>query len=542
MVFTYKLLLWTIVLMGITSHSMAFDMQQYYQLNNQSSYHLFLHHFPYNNYLKTVAFTDFKTLQKDRLFLYDKFGDGDKFLYYLGENFIKNYPVTLNQLPQKISIGEAFITPKNGVNTATNEIYQIIGYFILGNVARKIETAVKNKQFDASTPTNQKILDRLAKQKIYVSIEKSTITKIINHVQKGNWQYILNRIVLKTVGFYQPLCQFIDTYFNYASWVLFGGIGLLFIMSSYTRIMALLLILIVSAVSFLLPKPQITGATNAAIQCNPKFKLKFASNHAPISRNEHAMNLLNIVDIASKKQIGQTVWLQRPNIKAHYFAFQNVAQKYQNFKKNNKVVLATTGGFTNSHRKPEGLTVENGNIVNAVIMHDRHGLVIVQKTGGIRVLNLKRSSFDLPIGPNKVKKIDTPLNSLVAYSELLEWCKNTKATLFQTQLLAYSNKLLIKPSKAPPQLRERRILTLFSDTKNEQVHHAIFNIEASYNLAEIAHDIFCIVESRNKKIEAILNLDVGSYNILEVFDDNSKCILRGTVLANQATNLIVYTQ
>jgi hypothetical protein len=45
-------------------------------------------------------------------------------------------------------------------------------------------------------------------------------------------------------------------------------------------------------------------------------------------------------------------------------------------------------------------------------------------------------------------------------------------------------------------------------------------------------------------VEAILNLDVGTYNIMNVFDRNGQILnnIRGPVDISTATNLLVYTE
>jgi len=111
-------------------------------------------------------------------------------------------------------------------------------------------------------------------------------------------------------------------------------------------------------------------------------------------------------------------------------------------------------------------------------------------------------------------------------------------------LLAFSDRLLIDVGKAKGQLRERRILALTSDRRSGAVYHVIFDIPASYNLAVIAEHLFRLLTHRRHKIEALLNLDVGSYDILNVFDPSGNLLAnpRGPVDLSRATNLIIYTR
>ena len=323
--------------------------------------------------------------------------------------------------------------------------------------------------------------------KIFIAQKESTIQKITNR----GYSYVFKRAWEKTTEFFRPIADWFRNLFS-----------------------------------------KKTTPTPITI-VKPDFQQIEQQNFLPIKNGlDKGVRIYRLSD--GNKSIGHSIWLSRPYLAVKYFADGNVFTK---FKATPKVILATTGGFTNTFNQPEGLTVENGNIVNAVMMRDRHGLVLVSNQG-MNVINLKNDNFRLP----RSKTIINPLNSLLAYSELLNWCKHSNATIFQTQLLAYGDSVLISAEKAKTQLRERRLLTLVSDNKTHEIHHIIFNITESYNLAIIAQEVYKIVKSRNKKVEAILNLDVGAYDILKVFDDNGNelSIVKGTQQISKATNLIIY--
>jgi hypothetical protein len=256
--------------------------------------------------------------------------------------------------------------------------------------------------------------------------------------------------------------------------------------------------------------------------------------------------------------VGSSFWFDRRVYRAAYLA-NDVPREYPLFLQTNHVAMVAAGGFTNSYGQPEGLTLQAGNVVNSVLMPDRHALVLIEPEGGIRVLSLRQERLELPLGANKTKAIENPLNNLLAYAELLEWCRTRKVTMFQTQLLAFSDKVLIDPGKAKPELRERRILALVSQdlapTKTSTVHHIIFNIVAPCNLADVSAELFATLKVRKMKIEALLNLDVGAYNILQSFDERGALLsytcpivghmhdlLREQRDPSTGTNLLVYVQ
>ncbi|GAK61317.1 uncharacterized protein U27_01217 [Candidatus Vecturithrix granuli] len=493
----------------------AFDIQSYHVKHATQDRESFIRSFPYYTYLQQVKFTDFKQLQRDRQFVWKQFGDGDDFLYHLGEHFVQYYPVQLAHLEDTIAIGEAYIADKQklGLNPPTNQIYQIIGYYLLGKVAQTLKDEIRSGRFNPEDPGNAQILQRLEQNRIYVTIERNSLQNLISNFKQGKWDYILNRMWLESKEVEQKVNG------RYAALL-----GPDFFEDVY-------------------PMPT---AMNIPVT-ETRLQLSAYRQYYPLQQGkEHAVSIFAIQDKSKMNNIGHAVWLRRPDTRSNYFAYGNVTPKFRQWatRSNKTVILATTGGFTNIHNKPEGLTVDAGTIVNAVLMPDRDGLVIVHDSGGISVINLKRDTIKLSLNPQEVLTIENPLHSLIAYSKLLDWCRQRKATLFQTQLLAFSDQLLIDASKAKGQLRERRLLALIRDHKTADLHHVIIDLPTPHNLAVITKDIFDLLQSRGKKVEALLNLDVGSYNILEVYDHRGNALSspKGPVPLNNATNLIVYTR
>lgn len=542
--FTFTLLLLFVTLKS--AQAQTFDLQQYYEQNNNQTFHdknEFYQKFPYDTYLQAVSFTDFKTLQKDRFFLYTKFGDGDEFLYYLAEAFLKHYQVTntVDDLNQKVNIGELYLSPNQNPNKGfghpkINDTYIIIGYFILNKVGQKVSQEITAKRYDENEAERAKIIARLVKDRVYISREESTGSKVLTNIKKGNWRYFLQRAR-----------SYIFTY-KKTAWVLTIGLILfsipLIIVGRKLRIIraigVLSLIAALGPLAILTYDSQVDPSAQAApVPAQTNLQLVSSLNLNPINNgSDHAVKVYKL--LLNNKDIGQAIWLDRRGIQASYIAFENVPARYNSFKANNKVILATTGGYTNTSHQPEGFTTEEGNIVNPIMMPDRHGLVMLSK-GGINVLDLKNKSFQLPDGG---PVINNPLDSLLAYAQLLEWCKQNRATLFQTHLLAYSDTLRIDPQKANAEMRERRILALARDRNTQQLYHIVFNVTTQCNLAHIATEIFGLLQTRNLKVEAVLNLDVGAYNILNVYDDSGNLLpdVIGSVDINSATNLLVYTK
>ena len=475
-----------------TLHAQSAVVLQHRRANPTQGMEPFLKTFPYAAFLRQVNFTDFDTVQADRLFVWKQFGDGDTFLYHLGDEFLKLYPIQpgIGGLQSKIDIGEAFLKAKGrGVHDRNDEAYHTIGYFVLGKVAARITDDIAQGTLNPDAPEVQAVMQRLASNKVHVAFERSFLSKLVFNVQKGNWSYIGDRVSNQVTGVVKQ-----------AQGLAGGGAGQ-------------------------------TGQAAA-----PSLSLRALQTFAP-NQGDFKMSTFHLDDDQGTP-VGQAVFIQRPGATADYLA-DDLTRRLQ---AKTRPMLAMTGGFTNNYQKAEGLTIDHGTLVNAVIMHDRDGLVLVEPSGGIRVLNLDRPTIKLPNNPGMLE-IANPRSSLIAYSNLLEWAARTKATVFQTQLLAYSDDLLIDPAKASSTLAERRLLALATDKKSGAVSHIVFNVRTPHALADIAAKAFGLIQSRGLKVEALLNLDTGGQDVMEVYDERGQVVggISGRLPVNQTTNLLVYT-
>lgn len=545
--------LFIIALIILPNSIFGFDMENYIQQNKNQKLNIFLENFPYVEYLKTTAFTDFTTIQSHRYLVYKNIyssnggQDGDGFVYYLANTFLSKYPITNSkELEDNILIGEQYIDPNKKLSNTyqpnldnnstyklnTNESFKTIGYFILSRVAEKIKQDYKAGNFDRNTTINKGLLNRLESNKVYVSFEESQSTKLVQNIKKGKFSYIWDRIKIKAQPYFCGKWQ-------YFMW----GLIIILIILLFAEIHAgfktifFIIALVLTIFQFSI-KCNNKPTQNQTQTASPNFRQIPFTHFYSTGNNEY------LVDIYSLKNktttIGHSIWIKRPNINAKYFAY-NANSQFQNLQTTNKIIFAAAGGYStdigNGSIKPDGFTVQEGNMVNPVILHDRHALVMFTD-GGIRLLNLNSDKIILPNND----EIESPLTSILAYSKLLKWSAENKATIFQTHLLAFSDSLLINPNKAKIGDRERRILAIVRDIKNQTVYHALFDITVQYDLATASQEIFNIITSRGFKVEGIVNLDTGTYNIFNIFDE------RGTLLSNpigpvkiqDATNLIVY--
>ena len=248
---------------------------------------------------------------------------------------------------------------------------------------------------------------------------------------------------------------------------------------------------------------------------------------------------------------GHSIWMSRKkgSIQAKYFAFreqnrlgtQTVYNRYVDWKRNKNIVAVCSGAFStelpgrnNRNAVTVGLTVDNGRIVNRNIEHSMDGLVIVYATGGIVVSDIENKN--LKIGNKYISVIDDKL-------ELLDWAVSENATIFQTQLLVYNNTLRISRAGRTNE-RERRFLALVNSRK-EGLFHVIFDVPYNTYLFNAAKDLFYYLrDDKGMEVVALLNLDTGAYNVMELYQDGGQKDreITGITDIKVSTNLIVYHQ
>lgn len=543
----------------------GFDFKTYVEneANNKIPPEIFFQNFPYDKYLQSVGFTNIQQMQRDRFFVYQEFGDGDPFVHYVGNFYISKNPLkNLQDVRKRIEIGEKFLDRNRSFgakvnNLKVNEIYFNVGYFLLGTAARFIGTEIKRGSITENSPDVKPLIDRLNSHRVYIELPESTTNKI------------LGRSASQTI---QRAFEYVQMYLEqirpYRWLVVIGGILLTllllgisaeraFLIKAPLRLFSLLLIGISGYLIYDSFKPMIKNAQpiQADSGWKPGYTLRQKYVLYPIDASgEYAVKTFDLLN-SNGHEMGQAIWMRRPQIKVGYLAKsdanKNPVARFDAWRKDIRPVLVASGGYTNKSGFPEGLTFDYGEMVNSVLLPDREGLALFN-CDGINVINLDDKDYNLPTdcsGDKSVPGGGNPQENLIAFSKLLTWVGDNNATLFQTHLLAFSNQLEIDENKAKPLSKERRLLAIVRDNNGGgEVSHIIFNIDKPHQLAAVAKEVFAILRSRNLKVEAILNLDTGGFNILEFYDQsgqvfkdtNGKPAIKGTVELLNATNLLVY--
>ena len=209
--------------------------------------------------------------------------------------------------------------------------------------------------------------------------------------------------------------------------------------------------------------------------------------------------------------------------KAKYFAStQNglsVPKRFAQWRTGKNMVAYLCPNYLAAPGISEGLTIDDGRIVNNSLINNRmDGLLIVYATGGIVAVNLK--DCDLTIDGNNGRKYDLR-KSAIDLADFMSWAMKNNATVFQTHLLVYKNKLLVSDTNSSPGTMPRRLLVVGHDTLGNIVH-IIVNSADQATLYKAAASVYNIIAEQKllKDIAFMINCDSGIGDVARVFHQN----------------------
>tara|TARA_B110000046_G_scaffold185004_1_gene225193 strand:- start:3128 stop:4072 length:945 start_codon:yes stop_codon:yes gene_type:complete len=230
----------------------------------------------------------------------------------------------------------------------------------------------------------------------------------------------------------------------------------------------------------------------------------------------------------------KVVWMKRSGkrVRAKYFAFktngEEIYERYNKWKIGKDIILYTSGtymdiSFDAKTAKLKGLTVDNGKVVNQSLAKQdgkniMDGLVIVYPHGGIAVSNLEEGNLKLSGGganPNKFYDLRGSSDDRYLFKS---WAQSEKATVFQTHLLAWKDKLLFDYNyKTKSHPRERRFLAIGYGPNGETIH-CIVHKPKNATLYDASNKVLKFLnERKGMEVLALLNLDTGIQDIFKLF-------------------------
>jgi len=268
-------------------------------------------------------------------------------------------------------------------------------------------------------------------------------------------------------------------------------------------------------------------------------------NETPAERC-YTSDYVEISSVKHKNETYSMVVMRREGerIKAKYFAAKDngrdVYNRYLEWKKYNpNVVLLSSGTYTDNYDNPQGLTIDNGIMVNRSLIHGKmDALVIVYATGGIAVSDLKKGD----LGVNGISRKLDLRGSSTDLIDFIEWANEQEATVFQTHLLVYKNEIKVKAATSSKDLRERRFLAVGRDESGQYVHVIIHNPTHATLYEGSRKALEFLREFRNMDVTFMINLDTGAQDVFELH--NSDCTVNATIKGekppSKAVNLLAY--
>lgn len=261
----------------------------------------------------------------------------------------------------------------------------------------------------------------------------------------------------------------------------------------------------------------------------------YSADYVEISKVKHQNETYSVV----------TMRRDGDRVKAKYFAAKDyngksVYDRYLEWKLNNpNVVLLSSGTYMDDKENPQGLTIDNGVVVNENLIYGKmDALVVVYASGGIAV-------SDLQAGDLSVSGISRKLNLRKSGTDLddfIEWAKEQDATIFQTHLLAYKNEVKVKYGTSDQKQRERRFLAAGKDKSGKVIHVIVHNPTAVSLYAGTEKALNFLRENKEMDVTFMINLDTGAQDVFELH--NADCsvnqTIKGQMLPSKAVNLLAY--
>lgn len=150
--------------------------------------------FPYIAYLESGVIFRPAQLHNDKLWLAKKGLDAERIIYTLCKTYMEQYPPDVNNiadLQRKLRMAEAFslkhkLFPESKAYYAAKDL-------LFGAVSECTESAINKGEISSYDPSIQYLVIRLQENHYFLNLPKSSWSKLLFHIQKGNWLYIWDR-------------------------------------------------------------------------------------------------------------------------------------------------------------------------------------------------------------------------------------------------------------------------------------------------------------------------------------------------------------
>lgn len=241
-------------------------------------------------------------------------------------------------------------------------------------------------------------------------------------------------------------------------------------------------------------------------------------------------------------------------IKAKYFAYKNghnsIYDRIKSWSPNKKVICITSAAYVQNYDQynystqnstMDGITIDDGVILNKEVSKDKDALVIVYATGGIVVSDLKEKDLQV-VGNGLTGKKLNIRGSISDRMNFIKWAKAQRATVYQTHLLVMNDQLKVYNNGSGSKA-ERRFLVAGYDSEGKLVH-TIIHDPNELSLYQGAKNGLNYVKGNMhfQKVVFMVNLDTGVQNSFKLYNANGSVNdkVKGRQTLDKARNLLVY--
>ena len=418
---------------------------------------------------------------------------GELFLLAFAQAFLERLPAEEKSFQARVALGETWLAVQAGttwqldgravtVPDAQNAaVYQLIGRYVLVDVARALEVKL-NKSGTGEVPKEWlPLADRLESYSVRLDLEKSSSNKAFDAWTSGNFEYLADRAVKKAQAGLSDQQQALS-----AAW-------------------------------------------------SASYRLQTEHNVGADVRYSRL--------VRDGRQLGWVAQFAPRSTRMSYVLASELGTSEQALraKSGGTLLLATSGSYVTPSGQTSGLAVFDGRVENFLISHKMDGLVIVHPQHGLSLMDMRKGG-SLP-GQSEVIR---PLRSITDLQNLVSWLEEEGASAFQTHLLVSETGITIDEETASPDQRERRLLVQCNYKGSPIV--ALVDIPGQnavslFEAAVIAKQALETPESQGGPgltVTGVANLDVGSYDVLRVWNQGGGRVRDSPKSLSDAHNLILF--
>lgn len=433
-------------------------------------------------------------LQRQRLSALDPNNKmGELFLLAFAQAFLERLPAEEKNFQARVALGETWLAVQAGTtwqldgravtvpDAQTAAVYQLIGRYVLVDVARALEVKL-NKSGTGEVPREWlPLADRLESYNVRLDLEKSSSNKAFDAWTSGNFEYLADRAVKKAQAGLSDQQQ------------------------------------------------ALSAAWSASYRLQTEHSVGADVRYSRLLRDG--------------RQLGWVAQLAPRSTRMSYVLASDVGTTEQALsgKAGGSLLLATSGSYVTPSGQTSGLAVFDGRVENFLISHKMDGLVIVHPKHGLSLLDMRKGG-SLP-GQSEVIR---PLRSITDLQNLVSWLEEEGASAFQTHLLVSETGITIDEETASPEQRERRLLVQ-CDYQGSPIIALVDipgqNAVSLFEAAVIAKQTLETPASQGGpglRVTGVANLDVGSYDVLRVWDQNGRGVRDSPKSLSAAHNLILF--